>query len=177
MVPNAASACCRPPAGRRGPSRADAAGAGPGSSRMQGSAYSPPADARARAPTGSSVCRCGARAQWAGAAAGQQFSVWVKVRLWRQGRQARLGPWIAIPHSQPPPPSPSPPSPSPFLTPNHSSPAPFPPAWQGDGRALLLCRRLALPPIRGSARPNQRPCTPAGPAGREYKNTGLPTEL
>ncbi len=41
-------ACCRPPAGCRGSSRAHAAGAGPGSSRMQGRAYTPPADASAR---------------------------------------------------------------------------------------------------------------------------------
>jgi len=65
-------ACCRPPAGHRGPSRAHAAGAGPGSSRVPVRAYTPPADAPARAPVGRSVCRCGARAQWAGAAAGQQ---------------------------------------------------------------------------------------------------------
>jgi len=29
----------------------------------------------------------------------------------------------------------------------------------------------------GSARADPQPCTPVGPAGREYKNTGLLTEL
>jgi hypothetical protein len=80
-----------------------------------------------------------------GGGCGRGGRVWVMVRLWRQGRPARLGPWTAILHSHSPPPSPSPPSPSPFLTPNHPSPSPFPPAWHGDGRALLLCRRLARP--------------------------------
>jgi hypothetical protein len=88
------------------------------------------------------------------------------VRLWRQGRPARLGPWTAILHSHSPPPSPSPPSPSPFLTPNHPSPS-APPCCAGAWRG----------PTRGSTRADPRPCTPAGPASREYKNTGWLTEL
>ena len=37
----------------------------------------------------------------------------------------------------------------------------------------------AAPPAvqEGSARADPQPCTPVGPAGREYKNTGLLTEL
>ena len=39
------------------PSMSHAAGVGPGSSRVPGRAYTPPADAPARAPAGRSVCR------------------------------------------------------------------------------------------------------------------------
>ena len=104
----------------------------------------------------------------AAAAAGVVGGVrgWIMVRLWRQGRPVRLGPRTAIPHCQPP-------YPIPPLPPSHPSPTP-PPHTCCLARRWL--RSLGAGP-RGSVRADPWPCTPAGPAGRAYKNTGLQTEL
>jgi hypothetical protein len=80
-------ACCRPPAGWSGPERAHAAGAGPGGSRMPGRANKPPTDAAARAPAGRSVCQHSMRAQWAGAAVGQQVSFRRPLQMRPRARQ------------------------------------------------------------------------------------------
>ncbi len=75
------------------------------------------------------------------------------------------------------------PNPTPFPSPPHSSlPTTLPHPLSSS-----LARRRPRPPAvpapgaarpGGSARADPRQCTPAGPAGREYKNTtSLPTEL
>ena len=84
--------------------------------------------------------------------------------------------WAAIPHSQPPPP-PHLPHPRP-----HSSlPTTLPhPLFLQPGTATAAppcCAGAWRGPTRGSTRADPRPCTPAGPASREYKNTGWLTEL
>ena len=100
---------------------------------------------------------------------------WARSSQW--GRQARLGPWTAIPHSQPPFPI----SLIPVPIPQSQLPSPIP-------FFSSLARRQSRPlgagcvgawrgPTRGSTRADPRPCTPAGPASREYKNTGWLTEL
>ena len=103
---------------------------------------------------------------------------WVMVLLWRQGRPARRGPWTATPHAQPPFPIPhaQPPFPIlptfPFTLPETLHP--FPAAWHDGGSARLVGR----PGSRARwVRADPWPCTPAGPAGRAYKNTGLQTGL
>ncbi len=99
----------------------------------------------------------------------------VILRLWRQGRPARR--WTTIPYSQPPPPPPH----LPHTRPHSSLPTTLPhPLFLQPGMATAApscCASGWRRPTRGSALADPRPCTPAGPAGREYKSSGLLTEL